>query len=134
MKTTIIFSALFFSTMVGAEICTVGIRDQNGNIYNTFIRTSYSMNAACDNALWDCQQMLSEYRSLGNHYNSYCEVLATTPTIPPFPPVYPIPPFPPMVPNFPNYPNYPNYPAPHWPFFPHHPPHWPIPGRWPHRH
>lgn len=127
MKTTIIFLTLLFSSIVSAEICTVGMRGPNGNIYNTFVRSSYSMNAACDSALWDCQQMLSEYRSLGNHYNSYCEVILTLP-IPPFPPIYPpVPPFPPFYPGHPNYPTYPN-----WPAFPYNPPRWPHPGHWPH--
>jgi hypothetical protein len=127
MKTTIIFLPLLFSTMVGAEVCTVGIRDLNGNVYNTFVRSSYSMNAACDSAFWDCQQMLSDYQSLGNHYNSHCEILSTTPT-PLFPPAYPIPSYPPMYPNYPIHPSFPN---PNWPTVPYYPPHW---GRWPHLH
>jgi hypothetical protein len=135
MKTTIIFLVLLFSTTVHADVCSVAIRDRNGFDALIFTRSSYSINAACDNAHWDCLQKLSDLQSRGFHYNSFCTITLVPLPIPPvYPPPYPIPyPSPYPYPNYPNFPHYPNYPrpphGPGWPHFPNHP-HWP---RWPGR-
>ena len=110
MKTALAFLVLLFSAIVSAETCTVVIRDQYGYDYDSFISTSYSTNAACDDASWNCRQRLSDYQSYGRYYNAFCTIRDVTSSYPPsYPPNYPS--YPPSYPNYPSYPpSYPNYP------------------------
>lgn len=122
MKTTLALLVFLLSTVVSAEICSVVIRDQYGYDYDSFTRSSYSINAACDDATWDCRQKLSEYQSYGRYYNATCVVREVSPSYPPsYPPTYP--PYPPRYPDprEPSYPRYPRYPDPREPGYPRYP-------------
>ena len=76
MKT--ILAALFlltFSSIAGAEVCTSVIRDQrNGYEYEPFTRSSYHQQAACDQAIFDCNGALSYANSQGRYYGAQCEL------------------------------------------------------------
>lgn len=118
MKVLIAFLVLLIANIASADICRVAIVDQYGYEYDNFIRSSYSTNAACDDATWDCRQKLSEYQSYGRLYNAICRIKEITPTYPspsPYPNPYPYPypaptPYPYPTPNPPRYPSPAPYP------------------------
>ena len=113
-----------------ANYCTVVIRDQYGYDYDQFTSSSYSTDAACDDATWNCRQKLSEYQGYGRHYDAVCTVKTFTPNypMPPIPPSYP-PSYPPRRPDYPREPGR----DPHFPRLPDHGPNR-GPGREPPRH
>ena len=74
MKTALVFCALFFSSLVSAETCTSVIRDRSGYEWESFTRTSYSQQAACDQAIYDCHGALSFGQSVGRYFNAFCEI------------------------------------------------------------
>lgn len=94
MKTALVFCALFFSSLVSAETCTSVIRDRSGYEWETFTRTSYSQQAACDQAIYDCHGALSFGQSVGRYYNAFCEIssgpIEPQPTPAPYPDHNPI--------------------------------------------
>lgn len=126
MKTLIALCILLFGTALRAEICTVVIRNQYGDELDTFTRVSYSLDAACDDARWDCNRELSEEQSEGRYYDAYCSIKDITPS---YPPRYPAPSYPPTYPPrypSPSYP--PSYPSPYpSPYPPSYPPRYPDP-------
>ena len=105
MKSTFTFLVLFFSAIAIADTCNVVIRDQYGQEFDDFITTSYSVNAACDDASWNCQQRLSDHQSNGQYYNARCVIKEINSAY--YPPSYP-PNYPPSYP--PNYPHDPREP------------------------
>lgn len=75
MKTILALFLLTISSLASAEVCTSVIRDQrNGYEYETFTRSSYSQQAACDQALFDCRDTLSYANSQGRYYGAQCEL------------------------------------------------------------
>lgn len=74
MKTLLAFFLLTFSALASAEICTSVIRDRNGYEWETFTRSSYSQQAACDMAIYDCRGALSYGQSMGRYYDAFCEI------------------------------------------------------------
>ncbi len=117
-----ILLSLFFvlvSSVALADTCIVVIRDQyNGYEYDQFIRTSYSSDAACTDAIWDCRNRLSDYQIRGQLNNAQCVVKTIYNDYPdyprypdPIPPRYPRDPYPPRYPD-PIPPRYPRDPYP----------------------
>ncbi len=89
MKLYLIFLLLTFTTLANAELCTSVIKDKiSGDEYETFNRSSYSRESACDLALFDCDKILSLARSNGHYLNAQCVVKSSTPTNPIPPTVY----------------------------------------------
>lgn len=75
MKTILALFLLTLSAFASAEVCTSIIRDQrNGYEYESFTRSSYSQQAACDQALYDCRYALSYAQSTGRYYDAQCEL------------------------------------------------------------
>lgn len=74
MKTLLTLIFLGISGLVSAEICTTVIKDNSGYEWETFTRSSYSRQAACDQAIYDCNGALSYGQSIGRYYDAYCEI------------------------------------------------------------
>lgn len=74
MKTLITLFFLCLQTYASAEICTSVIKDRIGNEWETFTRSAYSQEAACDQAMYDCQTNLSYGQSRGRYYDAYCDL------------------------------------------------------------
>lgn len=139
MKTIIaIFLASVSFAALADSTCTVFMSDRYGNVLQKFTRYSYSYEAACSEAFYDCNQDRSEREVRGNYGLSCFEQTsypAPTPNYPtPYPPTYPAPyptPYPPSypAPYPPSYP--PRYPAPLPPRYPAPYPQ-PLPPREPH--
>ncbi len=93
MKTLVGILFLVLSNIVAAEVCTTVIKDQRSNYeFETFTRTSYSKQAACDMAIYDCQTALSTAQSYGRYYGAICEIKYTpSPSPSPSPSPYPNP-------------------------------------------
>jgi hypothetical protein len=91
MKTFVGILFLVLSNIVAAEVCTTVIKDQRSNYeFETFTRTSYSKQAACDMAIYDCQTALSTAQSYGRYYGAICEIKYTpSPSPSPYPNPYP---------------------------------------------
>lgn len=119
LKTLVLSSIAIFSATASAEYCTTVIREYKGPNYtyeyDNFTRTSYSTDAACSDAMYDCQRRLSDYQSRGLYYNAQCAVKSNS---------YPSDPRPPSYPTYPSYPSYPSYP----PSYPSYPPRDPYPS------
>jgi len=79
MKTLLIFLLLAISGLVSAEVCTSVIKDRRGYEWESFTRSSYSQQSACDYAIYDCNGALSYGQSMGRYYDSYCEIKNTNP-------------------------------------------------------
>lgn len=141
----LLFTLLFLSTSssVMADTCIVVIRDQyNGYEYDQFTRTSYSSDAACTDAIWDCRNRLSEYQVRGQLPYAQCAVKTIFHDYPdyprypdPIPPRYPRDPYPPRYPDpipprYPRDPYPPRYPDPVPPRYPRDP-YPPRDPRWP---
>lgn len=107
-KVLLTFLLLLGATSAFADYCTVVIRDQYGYEFDTFTRSSYSIDAACSDARFDCRTKLSDYQSWGRYYDAQCVIKNTSISypIPPIPPAYPYPDYP----RYPDYPTYPDYP------------------------
>ncbi len=94
MKTVMAFLFLCLQSYASAEICTSVIKDRQGYEWETFTRSSYSQEAACDQAMFDCQTNLSYGQSRGRYYDAFCELKWNTypsPTPSPYPSPYPTP-------------------------------------------
>lgn len=88
MKIFLASILLTLSTFASAEVCTSVIRDQrNGYEYDSFTRSSYSRQAACDQAFYDCRDALSYAQSNGRYYGAQCEI-KDIPLPPPSPRVF----------------------------------------------
>ena len=137
MKKLFASALLLISATSFAETCTVVMRDYYGTQVNTFTRYSYSYDAACNEAQYDCKQDMAERQVNGGWYGLTCLEISSPNYPTPYPPSYPNPyppsyptPYPPSYPN--PYPG-PSYPPPlpprepHWPSEP--PPRYPDPGR-----
>jgi len=99
MKSLMALALFAFAAFAQAEVCTSVIRDSRGYEWETFTRSSYSTQAACDQAQYDCNSALSYARSQGRYYDAQCVLQ------------YPNDPYPNPYPN--PYPPYPNpYPDP----------------------
>lgn len=87
MKIIFALFLLTLSTIVGAEVCTSVIKDQRtGYEYEEFTRSSYSRQAACDQAIYDCRGALAYAQSYGRYYDAICEIkFSRVPTPSPIP-------------------------------------------------
>lgn len=74
MKTLLALFLFSLTTLSFAEICTSVIRDNYGYEFETFTRSSYSEQAACDLATYDCREALSYGQSVGRYYNAFCAI------------------------------------------------------------
>ncbi|MFA6238537.1 MAG: hypothetical protein WC635_14480 [Bacteriovorax sp.] len=74
MKTLLALFLLTFSAMASAEVCTSVIKDRSGYEWESFTRSSYSQQAACDQAIYDCRGALSYGQSMGRYYDAFCEI------------------------------------------------------------
>jgi hypothetical protein len=157
MKKLLALLVCLFASNLFAETCTYIMKDYYGSEVQRFTRFSYSYNAACDEAQYDCKQDLAERQVRGGAYGLVCQELYSpsypTPNPgPSYPTPYPGPSYPTPYPG-PSYPtpypgpSYPTpYPGPSYPTpypgpsYPHplppRDPHWPDHGperdpRWP---
>ena len=85
MKAILIFLLLTITSFASAEICTSVIKDRRGYEWETFTRSSYSRQAACDQASYDCSGALSYGQSQGRYYDAFCEIKFEAPNPYPFP-------------------------------------------------
>ena len=74
MKKIIIFVLLVISSLASAEVCTSVIKDREGSEWETFTSSSYSQQAACDQASYNCNNALTYGQSIGRYHNAYCEL------------------------------------------------------------
>ena len=79
MKTLLAIFILVISGLASAEVCTSVIKDRSGYEWETFTRSSYSQQAACDQSDFDCRGALSYGQSVGRYYDAYCEIKYETP-------------------------------------------------------
>jgi hypothetical protein len=87
MKTLLALMILTFSTLASAEFCTTAIRDQFSQYeYQSFMRSSYSHDDACFQAMTDCRAALNDAQSQGQYYNANCVFTNSAPPMPPQPP------------------------------------------------
>jgi hypothetical protein len=86
MKALLIFLMMCFSGLVSAEVCTSVIKDRRGYEWETFTRSSYSQQSACDFATYDCNGALSYGQSMGRYYDAFCVIKFDRP----IPPQYPL--------------------------------------------
>jgi hypothetical protein len=94
MKKLIALILLGISGMASAEVCTSVIKDRSGYVWESFTRSSYSQQAACDQANYDCRGALSYAQSIGRYYDAFCEIQYNIPPTPypnPYPTPYPTP-------------------------------------------
>jgi hypothetical protein len=89
MKAVMALFLLGVSTFASAEICTSVIKDRYGYEYESYTRSSYSQQAACDQASYDCQQALSYAQSTGRYYDAQCVLKFDNPVPNPYPNPYP---------------------------------------------
>ena len=89
MKTLLALLLLGISSLASAEVCTSVIQDRFGYEYENFTRSSYSQQAACDQAVYDCRRALSDAQASGRYYDATCEIKYNNPTPPPYPNPYP---------------------------------------------
>lgn len=81
MKTLLItFIFLGISGLASAETCTALIKDRQGQVWEAFTRSSYSRQAACDVAKYDCNGALAYGQSVGRYYGAFCEIQSPRPT------------------------------------------------------
>jgi hypothetical protein len=59
-----------------AETCNAVIKDRFGSVLERFTESSYSRDAACGEAMFQCNRSLSDARSSGRYYDANCEVEA----------------------------------------------------------
>jgi hypothetical protein len=86
MKNLLALILLTFSTFASAEFCTTAIRDQFTQYeYQSFMRSSYSHDDACFQAMSDCRAALNDAQSQGRYYNANCVFTNNQPP-PPRPP------------------------------------------------
>ena len=83
MKTLVIFLLMAISGLVSAEVCTSVIKDRRGYEWETFTRSSYSQQSACDFAIYECNGALSYDQSMGKYYDAFCEIKYDRPIPPP---------------------------------------------------
>ena len=74
MKALIAIIILTISGLASAEMCTSVIRDRSGYEWESFTRTSYSKQAACDQASYDCRGALNYGQSIGRYYDAICDL------------------------------------------------------------
>ncbi|MDD4974017.1 MAG: hypothetical protein PHY93_06680 [Bacteriovorax sp.] len=91
MKKLLALFLLGFSVGSMAEVCTSVIKDRSGYEWETFTRSSYSQQAACDQATYDCRGALSYGQSIGRYYDAACEIKFDRPNPYPNPTPYPTP-------------------------------------------
>lgn len=91
MKTLLALFLLAFSAGAMAETCTSVIKDRSGYEWESFTRSSYSQQAACDQASYDCRGALSYGQSVGRYYDAFCEIKYDRPNPYPDPNPYPNP-------------------------------------------
>lgn len=89
MKTLFALALFAMAAMAQAEVCTSVIKDSRGYDWETFTRSSYSTQAACDQAMYDCNSALSWARSQGRYYDAQCMIQWQNPN--PYPNPYPDP-------------------------------------------
>lgn len=89
MKTALALFFLMFASWAQAETCTAVIKDRLGYEFESFTRSSYSQQAACDQATYDCRGALAYGQSIGRYYDAHCELKFDRPT--PYPDPYPDP-------------------------------------------
>ena len=66
---------ILFSSVARAENCTSVIKDtKTHQEYEIFTRTSYSTQAACDTARFDCNTILFQSKAQGKYQNAECIV------------------------------------------------------------
>lgn len=65
---------IFASVAAQAESCDAIIRDRSGYELERYSATSYSRDAACSEAMYQCNRSLSDARSNGRYYDANCEV------------------------------------------------------------
>jgi hypothetical protein len=73
------------------EACSVAIKDRFGVEYEVLTRTSYSRDAACNEAIFACQDAIRYGQTYGRYYDAFCEIKMSSP-VPPHPPRPPFPP------------------------------------------
>lgn len=91
MKILMALIILGISALASAETCTSVIKDQEGREWDSFSRSSYSQQAACDQASYDCGSALSYGQSIGRYYGAHCEIKYDRPNPYPNPNPYPTP-------------------------------------------
>jgi hypothetical protein len=74
MKAMMVLILLAISSFSMADVCTSVIKDRSGYEWESFTRTSYSQEAACNQAIYDCRGALSYGQSVGRYYDAFCEV------------------------------------------------------------
>lgn len=85
MKTLLALFLLGISSLASAEMCTAVIRDPSGYVFETFTRSSYSQQAACDTATFDCRNALMYGQSMGRYLNATCTLQFERPDPRPYP-------------------------------------------------
>ncbi len=91
MKTVLALILLGLSSLASAEVCTSVIKDRQGYEWETYTRSSYSQQAACDQATYDCRQALAYAQASGRYYDAQCEIKWNSPVPNPYPNPYPNP-------------------------------------------
>ena len=84
MKTLLALILLGISGLASAEFCTSVIKNRSGYEYEIFTRSSYSQQAACDQANYDCTRALNDAQASGQYYDAFCEIKYNQPI--PMPP------------------------------------------------
>lgn len=74
MKLILTFAILIFSNLVSAELCTAVLKDRRNLELEVFNGSSYSREAACNEALYNCHRSLSDAQSNGRYYDAFCEI------------------------------------------------------------
>ena len=86
MKSLLAILFLGISSLASAEMCTSVIKDNYGQEYETFTRSSYSQQDACGQADYDCRRALADAQANGQYYNASCQFKFDTPNPIPYPP------------------------------------------------
>ncbi|MDO9181068.1 MAG: hypothetical protein Q7U04_01605 [Bacteriovorax sp.] len=85
MKLLLACILLTISGLTSASECTSVIKDRSGYQFESFTRSSYSQQAACDQAIYDCNGALSYGQSVGRYYDAHCEIQFDQPAPSPYP-------------------------------------------------
>ena len=87
----LIFTFSIISLATNAEECSAIIKDRFGSTLERFTEFSYSREAACSEAMYQCNRSLSDARSNGRYYDANCEVDGYNPNPYPYPGPGPVP-------------------------------------------
>lgn len=93
IKNILVIMLLAISTKIAmAETCSAVIKDRYNSTIDRYTESSYSKEAACDQAMYQCNRALSDARSQGRMYDANCEIESIfNPAPNPYPNPYPTP-------------------------------------------